>query len=85
MAVEDDSIVLIDNVNQGLEVSLVGCCRHEWVVELQEFPVGLGLGKGLGEEINLNLLIFVAGLGVVVVVDRSGLSPRKIMSIDAEQ
>jgi hypothetical protein len=45
VAVENDAIVRYDDVDEGLEICLVGCGGAVRVVELEEFPGRLGLAE----------------------------------------
>ena len=69
VAVHDDAVVLLDDLDEGREVGLVAGGGGEGVVQLQELPVRFGVGKGGGEEVELDLAVGVAGCAVFVLVD----------------
>ena len=69
VTVEDNAVVPLHNVDQGLQLGVVGAGRHIGVMLDEKLPVGVGLGKGLLEKVDLRLLRLVAVDHVVVVVD----------------
>lgn len=77
VAVEDNALVLLDNLNQRGKVGLVGGGGHVGVVQLEELPVGGGVGKRLLQEVDLNLGVVVAFVKVGGVVDRGGFLVRR--------
>ena len=77
VAVENNALVLLDNLNQRGKVGLVGGGGHVGVVQLEELPVGGGVGKRLLQEVDLNLGVVVAFVKVGGVVDRGGFLVRR--------
>ena len=73
VAVDDDTVILTRDVNQGSKLGVVACGGDVAVVDLKDLPVGIRLGEGLTQEFHLLLGVLVAGNSVVGVIDGGGV------------
>lgn len=70
VAVDDNTVVLLDDVHQGSQLGVVGRGGNVTVVELEDLPGGGGLRESLLQERDLLAGFLVAVDEVVGIVDR---------------
>lgn len=84
MSIHYDTVVFLDDGDQGREVGFVVRGGDVGVVELEEFPGRVGGCEGRREEVRLDLGVGVAGGRVAVAVDGGGLLVARQVAVGVD-